>query len=44
MKLDKEASKEKRGEFLAKSFLYKRTTDAEGNISEEPTSGKDLIE
>lgn len=36
MRLDKEVSKEKRGEFLAKSFLYKRTTDSEGNIIEEP--------
>ena len=33
-----------RGEFLSKSFLYKRTTDAEWNISEEPTNGKDLKE
>jgi hypothetical protein len=44
MKLDKEISKEKRGEFLSKSFLYKRTTDTEGNISEEPTNGKNLSE
>jgi hypothetical protein len=42
MKIDKEVSKERRGEFLSKSFLYKRTTDSEGNIFEEATDGKNL--
>ncbi len=36
MRLDKEVSKERRGEFLSKSFLYKRTADSEGNVMEEP--------
>lgn len=36
MRLDKEVSKEKRWEFLSKSFLYKRTTDTDGNTFEEP--------
>lgn len=44
MRIDKEASKEKRWEFLSKSFLYKRTQDIDGNISEEPTDGKNLKE
>lgn len=44
MRIDKEVSKEKRWEFLSKSFLYKRTQDSEGNISEEPTDGKNLKE
>lgn len=44
MRLDKEVSKERRGEFLSKSFLYKRVTDSEGNITEEPTDGKNLKE
>ena len=43
MRIDKE-SKLRRGEFLSKSFLYKRTTDKEGNISEYPSDGKDLKE
>ena len=43
MRIDKE-SKLRRGEFLSKSFLYKRTTDKEGNIFEEPSDGKDLKE
>lgn len=43
MRIDKE-SKLRRGEFLSKSFLYKRTTDKEGNISEEPSDGKNLKE
>lgn len=43
MRIDKE-SKLRRGEFLSKSFLYKRTADKEGNISEEPSDGKDLKE
>ena len=44
MRVDKEVSKEKRGEFLSKSFLYKRSTDSEGIISEEPTDGRNLKE
>ncbi len=44
MKMDKEVSMEKRGEFLSKSFLYKRTTDGEWNIFEEPTDGKNIKE
>ncbi len=36
LRLDKEVSTEKRGEFLSKSFLYKRSTDSEGTIIEEP--------
>jgi hypothetical protein len=44
MKIDKEVSKDKRGEFLSKSFLYKRTQDAEGNTFEEPSDGKNLKE
>jgi flagellum-specific peptidoglycan hydrolase FlgJ len=44
MKIDKEISKDKRGEFLSKSFLYKRTQDADGNTFEEPTDGKNLKE
>jgi flagellum-specific peptidoglycan hydrolase FlgJ len=44
MRIDKELWKEKRWEFLSKSFLYKRTQDSEGNISEEPTDGKRLKE
>ena len=44
MHLDKEVSKDKRGEFLSKSFLYKRITDNEGNSTEEPTDGKNIKE
>jgi flagellum-specific peptidoglycan hydrolase FlgJ len=44
MKIDKEVSKEKRWEFLSKSFLYKRTQDAEGNTFEEPSDGRNLNE
>ena len=44
MRVDKELWKEKRGEFLSKSFLYKRSTDSEGIISEEPTDGRNLKE
>jgi hypothetical protein len=44
MRLDKETSKERRGEFLSKSFLYKQTTDTEGNIFQEATDGKNLKE
>ena len=44
MKIDKEVSKDKRGEFLSKSFLYKRTQDTEGNNFEEPSNGRDLKE
>lgn len=44
MRIDKEVSKDKRGEFLSKSFLYKRTQDAEGNTFEEPSDGKNLKE
>lgn len=43
LKVDKE-SKLRRGEFLSKSFLYKRTTDSEWNIFEEASDGKDLKE
>lgn len=43
MRIDKE-SKLRRGEFLSKSFLYKRTIDKEGNIFEEPSDGKNLKE
>lgn len=42
MKIDKEEWK--RGEFLSKSFLYKQTTDSEGNITQEPSDGKNLKE
>ncbi len=44
MRLDKEVSKDKRGEFLSKSFLYKRTTDNEGNIMEEPVEQNNIKE
>ncbi len=44
MKIDKEIWKDKRGEFLSKSFLYKRIQDTEGNTFEEPTDGKNLKE
>ena len=44
MRLDKEASKEKRWEFLSKSFLYKRTEEKDGNVLEEPVEQKDIKE
>lgn len=44
MKIDKEVSKEKRWEFLSKSFLYKRTEGEDGNIYEEATDWKNLKE
>ncbi len=44
MRLDKEVSKDKRGEFLSKSYLYKRTTDNEGNIMEEPVEQNNIKE
>lgn len=48
MRIDKElkwkAKQERRWEFLAKSFLYKRTIDDKWDIFEEPTDGKNLKE
>lgn len=42
MKIDREEWS--RGEFLSKSFLYKQTTDTDGNIFQEATDGKNLKE
>lgn len=42
MKIDREEWN--RGEFLSKSFLYKQTTDTDGNIFQEPTDGKNIRE
>ncbi|MBC7498541.1 glucosaminidase domain-containing protein [Candidatus Gracilibacteria bacterium] len=42
MRIDQEEGS--RGEFLSKSFLYKQTTDTDGNIFQEPTDGKSLKE
>ncbi len=42
MKIDREEWS--RGEFLSKSFLYKQTTDIDGNIFQEPTDGKNIRE
>jgi flagellum-specific peptidoglycan hydrolase FlgJ len=48
MRLDKElkwkSKQERRWEFLAKSFLYKRTLDDKWDIFEEATDGKNLKE
>jgi hypothetical protein len=44
MRLDKEVSKDRRGEFLSKSFLYKQTIDKDGDTYQEATNGKDLKE
>lgn len=43
MRIDKE-SWLRRWEFLSNTFLYKRTTDADGNIYEDPSDGKSLKE
>lgn len=42
MKIDREEWA--RGEFLSKSFLYKQTTDTDGNIFQEPTDVKNIKE
>jgi len=48
MRIDKElksaGKQERRWEFLAKSFLYKRTVDDKWDIFEEATNGKNLKE
>ena len=42
MRIDKETSKDTRGEFLSRSFLYKRLTDSEWNISELPVESEKI--
>ena len=42
MRIDKETSKDTRGEFLSRSFLYKRLTDSEWNISELPIESEKI--
>lgn len=44
MRLDREVSKEKRWEFLSKSFLYKRTTNSDGDTFEEPVEHSQIRE
>jgi hypothetical protein len=44
LKIDKEISKERRGEFLSKSFLHKQTSDAEGNAYQEPLEAEKIKE
>ena len=42
MRIDTETSKDTRGEFLSRSFLYKRLTDSEWNISELPVESEKI--
>lgn len=41
MRISKETEWSHRGDLLAKSFLYTRTTDGEGNMTESPTDGSE---
>ncbi|GAB0175010.1 MAG: hypothetical protein HHAS10_08890 [Candidatus Altimarinota bacterium] len=42
MRIDRELSKEARGEFLSSSFLFKRQTDTDGTITESPIDTKNI--